>query len=187
VAGLDEAGRGAWAGPVVAAAIVLPPQDPDLCRHLAGVRDSKLLSPTRREALLEAILQCALAWGVGVVPPAEIDRQGIVPATRTAMAKALERLSLPADYLLIDYLPLPEVPLPQHSLPKGDVRVLSIAAASIVAKVSRDRLMIQLERQLPGYGFARHKGYGTAQHQAALRALGPSQIHRLSFAPLREL
>jgi ribonuclease HII len=187
VAGLDEAGRGAWAGPVVAAAVVLPPHDPDLCRHLAGVRDSKLLSPARREALLTTICEYALAYGVGLVPPAEIDRLGIVPATQKAMAGALEALSLPPDYLLIDYLSLPEVALPQQCLPKGDVHVLSIAAASIVAKVSRDRLMIELEQRLPGYGFARHKGYGTAQHQAALRALGPSQAHRLSFAPLREL
>jgi len=186
VAGLDEAGRGAWAGPVVAAAVVLPPLDPDLRRRLAGVRDSKLLSPARREALLTTICEYALAYGVGAAPPAEIDRLGIVPATRKAMAQALEGLPLPPDYLLIDYLPLPEVPLPQHSLPKGDVHVLSIAAASILAKVSRDRLMIQLEQQWPGYGFAQHKGYGTAQHQAALRALGPSQVHRLSFAPLRE-
>jgi ribonuclease HII len=187
VAGLDEAGRGAWAGPLVAAAVILPPGEPKLSHHLQGVRDSKQLSPTRREALLEVIWEHSLAWGVGAVPAAGIDTLGIVPATRQAMALALQALSPPADYLLIDYLPLPDSPLPQHSLPKGDALVLSIAAASIVAKVSRDRMMIDLETQCPGYGFARHKGYGTPQHRAALAALGPSAVHRLSFAPLRDL
>jgi ribonuclease HII len=187
VAGLDEAGRGAWAGPVVAAAVVLPPEDPDLERRLAGVRDSKTLTPARRDALLELIRKQAMACGLGVVPPAEIDTLGIVAATQKAMTEALNGLSPQADHLLIDYLTLPEVSLPQHSLPKGDALVLSIAAASIVAKVSRDRMMIELDRQLPGYGFARHKGYGTAQHRAALAALGPSEVHRLSFAPLRAL
>lgn len=185
VAGLDEAGRGAWAGPVVAAAVVLPPGDRELPEHLRGVRDSKQLSPKQREALLEVICACAVAVGVGAVSPDEIDRLGIVPATRRAMVLALEAISPPADYLLIDHLPLVEVALPQYSLPKGDALVLSIAAASIVAKVSRDRMMVELEGRLPGYGFARHKGYGTAQHQAALEALGPSPVHRLSFAPLR--
>jgi ribonuclease HII len=187
VAGLDEAGRGAWAGPVVAAAVILPPGDPALARHLLGVRDSKQLTPARREALLETIQQHALAWGVGAVPPAGIDELGIVPATRKAMCLALQALSPPADYLLIDYLRLPEVALPQTSLPKGDARILSIAAASIVAKVSRDRMMVELDAQYPGYGFGRHKGYGTAQHRAALTALGPSPAHRLSFAPLRSV
>jgi ribonuclease HII len=187
VAGLDEAGRGAWAGPVVAAAVVLPPGDLALLERLRGVRDSKQLTPKQREALLGVILECAVAVGVGAVPPDEIDRLGIVPATRRAMVLALEAISPPADYLLIDHLPLVEVALPQYSLPKGDARVLSIAAASIVAKVSRDRIMVELEERLPGYGFARHKGYGTAQHQAALTALGPSSVHRLSFAPLQRL
>jgi ribonuclease HII len=185
VAGIDEAGRGAWAGPVVAAAVILPPEEPKLMWYLEGVRDSKQLTAARREVLLEAIQERVLAWGVGAVPPAEIDALGIVPATRRAIALALEALSPPADHLLIDYLSLPELPLPQQSLPKGDAHVLSIAAASIVAKVSRDRMMADLEAHFPGYGFARHKGYGTAQHRAALSALGPSQVHRLSFAPLR--
>jgi ribonuclease HII len=185
VAGLDEAGRGAWAGPVVAAAVILPPDDPELVQHLEGVRDSKQLTATRREALLEVIQRRVLVWGVGAVSPAEIDALGIVPATRKAMALALRSLSPPADYLLIDYLSLSNLPLPQKSLPKGDARVLSIAAASIVAKVSRDRMMVQLQDRLPGYGFARHKGYGTPQHRAALAKLGPSVVHRLSFAPLR--
>ncbi|MEJ2737773.1 MAG: ribonuclease HII [Anaerolineae bacterium] len=187
VAGLDEAGRGAWAGPVVAAAVILPPGDPDLAHHLAGVRDSKTLSAARREALLEVIQGHALAWGIGAVPPAGIDELGIVPATRTAMALALQALSPSPDYLLIDYLSLPDVSIPQQGLPKGDAAVLSIAAASIVAKVSRDAMMVELGDRFPGYGFARHKGYGTALHQHALAALGPISIHRLSFAPLQRL
>lgn len=185
VAGLDEVGRGAWAGPVVAAAVILPPDEPELDRCLAGVRDSKTLTAARREALLEIVQEHALAWRVGAVPPDEIDELGIVPATRKAMSVALQALSPPADYLLLDHITLPDVPLPQHSLPKGDVHVLSIAAASIVAKVSRDRMMVELEVRFPGYGFAQHKGYGTAAHRAALLELGPSAIHRHSFAPLR--
>jgi ribonuclease HII len=185
VAGLDEAGRGAWAGPVVAAAVVLPPDDLDLARHLAGVRDSKMLTAARRESLLEVIQARAVTVGVGAVPPAAIDAHGIVAATRRAMHLALQALSLPADYLLIDHLVLPDLPLPQVSLPKGDALVLSIAAASIVAKVSRDRMMVDLDSQFPGYGFARHKGYGTAAHQSALASMGACRIHRFSFAPLQ--
>lgn len=185
VAGLDEAGRGAWAGPVVAAAVVLPPAGDELLHTLARVRDSKVLTARQREACLAAVQEHALAWGVGAVPPAEIDRIGIVPATRRAMALAIQALALTADSLLIDYLVLPDLPLPQHSLPNGDARVLSIAAASIVAKVSRDRMMADLEAEVPGYGFARHKGYGTPEHRAALAALGPSPVHRRSFAPLQ--
>ena len=187
VAGLDEAGRGSWAGPVVAAAVILPPDQPELAQCLSGVRDSKMLTATRREMLLEIIEQHALAWGVGAVPPGEIDARGIVPATREAMSLALGVLSLPADYLLIDHISLPDQPLPQVSLPKGDARILSIAAASIVAKVSRDRMMVDLEARYPGYGFGQHKGYGTPQHQAALASIGPSSVHRLSFAPLQRL
>jgi ribonuclease HII len=187
VAGLDEAGRGAWAGPVVAAAVILPANDPALLQRLAGVRDSKTLTALQRERLFETIQAHAVAWGVGAVPPDGIDHLGIVPATRQAMALAVRALSPPASYLLIDHLALPNISLPQYSLPKGDNRVLSIAAASIVAKVSRDRLMVELEAQYPDYGFAQHKGYGTPQHRAALAQLGPSRIHRMSFEPLRVL
>ena len=187
VAGLDEAGRGAWAGPVVAAAVILPPDLPDVPACLAGVRDSKMLTPQRREALLAIIRQQALVLGVGAVPPTRIDTIGIVPATREAMSLALQALSPPPDYLLIDHLTLPGLRLPQLSLPKGDARVLSIAAASIVAKVSRDAMMVDLDARFPGYGFAQHKGYGTALHRAALEALGACGAHRLSFAPLRRL
>jgi len=187
VAGLDEVGRGAWAGPVVAAAVILPPDDPALEVHLAGVRDSKTLTAARRGALLEVIQRHALAWGVGWASPSEIDELGIVPATQKAMSLALQALPRAPDYLLIDHLRLPDVSLPQISLPKGDARILSIAAASIVAKVSRDQLMIDLEVLFPGYDFGRHKGYGTAQHQAALATLGPSTLHRRSFAPVRRV
>ena len=186
VAGLDEAGRGAWAGPVVAAAVILPPDDGELARHLEGVCDSKLLSPARREALLSVISRYALALGVGAVAPAIIDTVGIVAATRQAMALALRVLWPLPECLLVDYLQLPDVPLPQECMPRGDALVLSIAAASIVAKVSRDRMMVGLDRVFPGYGFVRHKGYGTEEHQAALAWLGPSAVHRLSFAPLRQ-
>jgi len=187
VAGLDEAGRGSWAGPVVAAAVILPPDQPRLAEILSGVRDSKTLTAARREALLKAIEQQALAWGVGAVSPGEIDARGIVSATRKAMSLALEALSPPADYLLIDHLSLPDQPLPQTSLPRGDALILSIAAASIVAKVSRDRLMVDLDAQFPGYRFGQHKGYGTQQHQAALASIGPCIAHRLSFTPLQRL
>lgn len=185
VAGLDEAGRGAWAGPVVAAAVVLPPHDAELACRLAHVRDSKLLLPARREALMDVIGEQALALGVGAVPPAVIDALGIVAATRRAMALALDAIIPAADYLLIDHIALPDVAFPQEFMPHGDLNVLSIAAASIVAKVCRDRMMDRLESLLPGYGFGQNKGYGTEQHQVALRNIGPSASHRFSFAPLQ--
>lgn len=187
VAGLDEVGRGAWAGPVVAAAVVLPPDDSELAGRLADVRDSKLLTPLRREALMDLIGRRALAQGVGAVPSGVIDAIGIVAATRQAMALALHALACPADYLLIDHLTLPDLPLPQLSMPQADHQILSVAAASIVAKVCRDRLMGRYEALFPGYGLVRNKGYGTPEHRAALQGLGPSAIHRLSFAPLQAL
>jgi ribonuclease HII len=186
VAGLDEAGRGAWAGPVVAAAVVLPCQDNRLAQRLAGVRDSKLLLPARRKALVDVIAEWALAVGVGAVPPAVIDAIGIVPATRKAMALALDAVTPAADYLLIDHLSLPDLSVPQEFMPHGDLRVLSIAAASIVAKVCRDRMMERLEALFPGYAFGQNKGYGTEQHQLALRRIGPCATHRFSFAPLQD-
>jgi ribonuclease HII len=186
VAGVDEAGRGAWAGPVVAAAVILPPDDPEIAERLEGVRDSKMLSAARRESLLPVIEEHAHAWAVGFIASREIDRAGIVPATRQAMSLAIQALSPAPDYLLLDHISLPDVSLPQYSLPKGDARVLSIAAASIIAKVCRDRMMIEIDEQYPGYGFARHKGYGTAAHRAGLADLGPCALHRLSFAPLRD-
>jgi len=187
IAGVDEAGRGAWAGPVVAAAVVLSLDGVVIPEALKGVRDSKLLSPRRREELFDVLCREARAIGVGAVGPEEIDTRGIVPATRRAMCLALARLGLAPQYLLIDYVTLPDVEIPQHAMAHGDRLCLSIAAASIVAKVHRDRLMVELDAQFPGYGFAQHKGYGTAAHRRALSRLGLSPIHRLSWAPCRRL
>lgn len=184
VAGLDEAGRGAWAGPVVAAAVVLPPDPGWLRQRLAGVRDSKTLSPAEREALFPEILRVAVAVGVGMAGPEEIDALGIVPATRLAMERALKALAVTPDALIIDALTL-AVPLPQRVIVQADARCLSVAAASIVAKVTRDRWMVEMDRLYPGYGFAGHKGYGTPAHRQALREHGPCPIHRRSFAPVR--
>ena len=187
VAGLDEAGRGAWAGPVSAAAVVLPLRRADLADRLGGVRDSKQLSLAQRETLLPIILDVAEAVGVGWATPAEVDEWGIVPATREAMGRAVAQLDGQVDALLLDYVRLPDLDLPQRALPKADVRCLSVAAASIVAKVTRDRLMVALDHDFPGYGLARHKGYGTRQHREALAVLGPSPIHRMSWRPVLEL
>jgi ribonuclease HII len=185
LAGLDEVGRGAWAGPVVAAAVVLPAERKDVDSVLCEVRDSKALTPRQREALLPLIYKIAAGVGVGMASSRFIDRWGIVPATRLAMAMAVRNLRLAPDYLLIDALKLPDVQLPQRALVQGDAHVLSIAAASIVAKVFRDRLMVALGSQYGNYGFAAHKGYGTPAHRAALQRLGPCPEHRMSFAPLR--
>jgi ribonuclease HII len=186
VAGLDEAGRGAWAGPVVAAAVVLPRQRADLLAVLHQVRDSKQLTARTREALYPLICETALAVGIGLASPRFIDAHRIVEATRRAMVMALRNLGLTVDFLLIDALSLPAAGVPQQSLIKGDVQVLSIAAASIVAKVTRDHWMIGLDRYHAGYAFASNKGYGTPAHVAALQRLGPCPAHRMSFAPLRE-
>lgn len=187
VAGIDEAGRGAWAGPVVAAAVILPPGQSDIVDLLAHVRDSKQLTPRAREACYDVIAAHALAYAVGSATCGEIDRRGILPATRLAMRRAVEGLALPPDYLLIDAVRLGDLPIPQDSRPKADRTILSVAAASIVAKVSRDRWMASLDEQNGGYGFAQHKGYGTRAHQQALLCLGPTCHHRASFAPLRTL
>ncbi len=184
VAGIDEAGRGAWAGPVAAAAVILPPIQ-EVMKSLTGVRDSKEMTPEARETWSKEIRGVALAWGTGFASNVEIDAIGIVPATRLAVARALEKLHQAPQHLLIDYLQLPEVNLPQTAIVKGDARSLSIACASVLAKTGRDALLRELDETYPGYGFAHHKGYGTAQHQAAIRELGPTPIHRLSFAPLR--
>ena len=187
IAGLDEAGRGAWAGPVMAAAVVLPLDRPDLTQALSGVRDSKQCTPRQRDELFDRIREVALAVGVGSVPAGGVDEIGILPATRQAMAQAVDRLDVTPDALLIDFLQLPDLPFPQYPLTKGDARSLSVAAASIVAKVTRDRMMVSLDARYGGYGFAQHKGYGTRQHRQALALLGPSPVHRLSFAPLKKL
>lgn len=183
VAGLDEAGRGALAGPVVAAAVVLPPQSP-LDGIWARVRDSKQLKPAERAALAAEIRRAAQAWAVAAVPAAEIDQMGIGPATRLAMYRALATLAVPPDYLLIDWVKLRQVNIPQESLPRADERIVTVAAASILAKVHRDELLVELDRQFPHYGFAAHKGYGTRSHREALARHGPCPVHRFSFAPL---
>lgn len=186
VAGIDEAGRGAWAGPVVAAAVCLP-QDESTLQALHPVCDSKLLTPAWRERCYDLVVDAAVAYGTGQVASAIIDQIGIVPATRLAMKQAILALDPSPSYLLIDFLRLKDVALPQQAIVKGDRCCLSIAAASIIAKVTRDRLMVELDCSFPGYGFAQHKGYGTAQHQQALRCLGALPEHRRSFAPVRSL
>lgn len=187
LAGIDEAGRGCWAGPVVAAAVVLAPAALDSPAILAGVNDSKQMSAAARDRSADRIRAHALGIGVGVVPAFMIDAYGIVPATRLAMTMALLALPYPADALLIDALPLPDLALPQEVLIKGDARCLSIAAASVVAKVARDRLMQTAHLAFPAYGFAAHKGYGTAEHQRALIRHGMCALHRRTFKPMLEL
>jgi ribonuclease HII len=188
IAGLDEAGRGPLAGPVVAAAVILPLSDLDECLLcFAGVRDSKQVTTQAREHLYEVIMQHALAVGTGIGSVELIDEVNILQATKHAMRIALTQLALPPQALLLDALSLPEIELPQRSIIKGDERCLSIAAASIIAKVTRDRMMVQLHEEYPAYGFAQHKGYGTEAHLAALRQHGASPHHRRSFAPVREL
>jgi ribonuclease HII len=186
IAGLDEAGRGCLAGPVVAAAVILPLSD-NCLTCFAGVRDSKQLTPQARECLYEVILQYSHAVGVGIGSVELIDERNILQATKYAMRSALEQLTISPQALLLDAINLPGITLPQRSIIKGDTLCLSIAAASIIAKVTRDRLMIQLHEQYPAYGFAQHKGYGTEAHLAALRQYGATPHHRRSFAPVREL
>lgn len=185
IAGVDEAGRGALAGPVVAGAVVLP-KGAALAGIWTDVRDSKLLSPAQREKMVDAIHQSAAGWAVGEASAQEIDAIGIAPATRLAMQRAIEGLPARPDYLLLDWVRLATVNLPQESFTKGDRRIVSIAAASILAKVHRDRLLVELERSYPGYGFASHKGYGAASHLAAIAVHGPCPAHRRSFSPMRQ-
>jgi ribonuclease HII len=186
IAGLDEAGRGCLAGPVVAAAAVLPLAE-DCLRLFAGVRDSKQLSEAQRERLYTVVMERAVGVGVGIVSAQLVDRYNILRATRMAMQQALGALPVQPTYLLLDAVKLSTVRLPQLALIRGDARCLSIAAASIIAKVTRDRLMLALDQQYPGYGFARHKGYSTIEHKQALLTLGPSPAHRRTFAPVRAL
>lgn len=182
VAGIDEVGRGSLAGPVVAAAVILPER-----HRIKGIRDSKVLPRARREALYELILDRAEGVGVGCIEVDVIDRINILQATKLAMRQALDRLAEPPDHLLIDALSLREVGLPQRPIIDGDAISASIAAASIVAKVTRDRICDELDRRYPAYGFARNKGYGTRRHVDALIADGPCAWHRRSFAPVRLL
>jgi ribonuclease HII len=185
IAGVDEVGRGALMGPVVAAAVILPLNLRVSWRR--EVRDSKQLTPSARERLHDAICAKAVATATGTVTHDEIDEIGIAGATRRAMKKAIDKLATPPEYLLIDYYRLPEIGIPQKGIKFGDSLCFSIACASIVAKVSRDRLVANMDREYPGYNFARHKGYGTREHLACLNRKGPSPVHRRSFLPVKSL
>lgn len=176
VAGVDEAGRGPLAGPVVAAAVVMPPEP-----LIPGIDDSKRLKPEIRECLFELICQYAVAVSVGQATPQEIDQLNILVATHLAMKRALEGLPAGTVHVFVDGPSVPGLPYASTSLTDGDARCYSIAAASIVAKVTRDRIMQQLDREYPGYGFARHKGYATQEHVEAIQRLGPCPLHRVSF------
>lgn len=187
VAGIDEAGRGAIAGPVFAAAVILPLDEPEKLHQLSDVNDSKRLSAEKREELYRRIMDNALTHGIGSTSAAEIDSLGIIPANHKAMEMALGQLKPAAQYLLLDGRErLKNVNIPQRSVIHGDRISLSIAAASILAKVSRDRHMLSLDWRYPGYDFRRHKGYCTAAHVASLASRGPSEVHRHSFRPIRQ-
>jgi ribonuclease HII len=182
IAGMDEAGRGALAGPVCVGAVILPNNDPQLTQTLSGVRDSKELTPRKRGQLVPQIKEAVHSWGIGFASAEEIDMLGIVPATRLAANRALEMLHCFPDFLLTDFrLELPELDIPQAALVKGDQRSLSIAAASILAKTARDNLMCWLDLDHPEYGFSKHKGYGTLFHREKIKTLGHSPIHRKTF------
>jgi ribonuclease HII len=182
VAGIDEAGRGPLAGPVVAAAVILPKELKNPWIKL--VADSKLVSEIRREYLFDCITGIAVSYGVGVIDAGTIDLIGIAKAARLAMKSAVKQLEPRPDYLLIDFFRLPEVRIKQQGVLEGDSVCFSIACASIIAKVTRDRLMRELDKEYPGYYFAEHKGYSTKKHQECLRRLGPSPIHRMTFQPV---
>ena len=181
VVGLDEAGRGPLAGPVVAAAVILP-SDFD---H-KGIRDSKCMSPAAREKMFLRINSEAVAIGVGIIAPEVIDEINILRATHAAMKAALSDLSVVFDFILVDGLPVSGLPAPSMAIVKGDSKSVSIGAASIIAKVTRDRIMVELDREYPQYGFAGHKGYCTADHVAAINRYGPCPHHRKSFSPVSE-
>lgn len=185
IAGIDEVGRGALAGPVVAAAVILPREIKDPWPD--NVRDSKQLTPAKRELLFHYIHETALAIGIGSAEREIVDKIGIVNATRQAMTIAVSQLKPPAEALLIDYMRLPGIDLPQKGITRGDSLCLSIACASIIAKVSRDSMMVRFDSEYPGYGLARHKGYGTREHLSCLSRLGPSPIHRRTFRPVKDM
>ena len=189
VAGLDEAGRGPLAGPVVAGAVVIGQAFLEAEEHgvLLGLTDSKKLTPKRRDSFFEMLTACPeVSIGVGAADVADIDRINILQATHLAMARALAALPVPPEHALVDGLPVPGLPCASTAIVKGDSASLSIAAASIIAKVTRDRQMVELDAQYPAYGFARHKGYGTSAHTQALLEHGPCPLHRRSFRPVRE-
>ena len=185
VAGIDEVGRGALAGPVVAGAVILP--HPASLTRFELVRDSKELDYKKRETLFNFIMKEALAVGIGIIPPQVIDSVNILRATKLAMMQAVEKLPKQPHFLIIDRVTLSQCPIPQKGITRGDKLCLSIACASIIAKVTRDRMMQEFDQTYPGYGFAQHKGYGTGKHLSCLKKLGPSPIHRLYFAPVRNV
>ena len=185
IAGIDEVGCGALIGPVVAAAVILPHQV--RVRWFNQVKDSKQLSSVKREFLAPRIRKIAISVGIGMTSNEIVDTQGLTRARQLAMKQAIDQLSPAPEALLIDYFFLPGVPIPQKGITNGDSLCASIACASIIAKVTRDRLMIEFDRTYPGYGLAQHKGYGTTQHLACLRRLGPLPIHRQSFKPVRDI
>lgn len=182
LAGVDEAGRGCWAGPVVAAAVILPP---DWCPE--GLNDSKKLTARRREVLCGKIMASALSWGACAVSAGRIDEINILRASLEAMSRSLTKLDPGPELVLVDGLQVPDFPAPSEAVVKGDATSASIAAASILAKVLRDRVMTVCERHFPGYGFAGHKGYGAQEHREALARLGPCPLHRFSYRPVAEL
>lgn len=185
VAGVDEVGRGPLAGPVVAGAAILPPHP--VGEWVSLIRDSKQLTHHRRQIALDHMQAASVTMRTAAATSREVDALGIVEATRVAMARAIAALPIAPDFLLIDALPLPNVRLPQRAIVKGDAKCLSIAAASIAAKLARDRMMQDADAAFPGYGFARHKGYGTRQHLSSLERLGACAIHRYTFAPVRHM
>ena len=176
IAGIDEAGRGALAGPVIAAAVILP-----INCGIKGLRDSKQLSPKQRAYLFDEIHDVAVSVGIGAADHRVIDRLNVLQATLLAMREAVEKLVPSPDYVLVDGLDLPEVGIAGEAIPKGDSRSYSIAAASIIAKITRDRLMVELDPIYPNYGFSQHKGYPTSQHRQAIAQFGTSEIHRRTF------
>jgi ribonuclease HII len=185
IAGVDEVGRGALMGPVVAAAVIIP--DNLKARWKSRVRDSKQLSPKEREYLNDFIIEAATAYGIASIPNQQIDEVGIAKATRLAMLAAIQQLNPQPNFLIIDYVRLKESYLPQKGIIRGDSLCFSIACASIIAKVYRDRIVTEMDKDYPGYGFALHKGYGTEGHLKCLREKGPCKLHRRSFSPVSEL
>lgn len=182
VAGVDEVGCGCWAGPVYAAAVILP-----IDSRIGLIRDSKKLSALQREWVIDKIKQKALVWSIGIASHKEVDQLNIRQAAFLASRRAIQGLTINPEYILSDGFTIPELTIPCKKIIRGDAKVKSIAAASIIAKVARDEEMRRLEDEFPGYGFGKHKGYGTRLHQRALKELGPSPIHRMTYAPIKLL
>jgi ribonuclease HII len=181
IAGVDEAGRGPLAGPVVAAAAILPNKV-----SFPGLDDSKKLSPAKREKIFRLLIEAKTPFGIGIGTVAEIDELNILRATKLAMMRSIQQLPIQPDFVLLDALTLPDLIVPQKGIIHGDALSVSIAAASVIAKVTRDRILVDLDQKYPGYGFAKHKGYPTKEHIQALIKLGPSPVHRRTFRPVSE-